>query len=90
MLKITLFGVGCVRHQTLLARLRQAVEELLSEKKLSDTDYELREVDDVEEFIKKGIKNIPLLEINGRFVVNGGPMPDTQDIKRILNEAGRE
>lgn len=88
MLRITLFGVGCTKHQTLLSRTREALEELVLEQILGESEFQLEEVEDIDLFIAKGIVNIPALALNGQLITKG-EVPSTAELKKILAQAAK-
>ncbi|MEM2874889.1 MAG: thioredoxin family protein [Candidatus Hadarchaeales archaeon] len=81
MVKIEVFGSGCLKCMKTEENCRKAVREL-------GIDAEVTHVYDFVEMMKRGITSSPAVAIDGRLVVSGR-VPEVEEIKRLLGEKRR-
>lgn len=79
--KIEVFGAGCLKCLKTEENCRRAVKEL-------GVDAEVVHVYDVAEMLRRGITDNPAVLIDGRMVV-GGRVPDVEEIKKWLRGNGQ-
>ncbi|MBI0583203.1 MAG: TM0996/MTH895 family glutaredoxin-like protein [Methanomassiliicoccus sp.] len=77
-LKIEVFGTGCVNCRQLEKNVRDAVGEL-------GLAIEVIKIEDFETLIKRGITMTPGLAIDGEIVAMGR-VPSVEDVKGMISE----
>jgi len=78
MLKITLFGVGSLKHRQLASNLHAAVESY-------SNGITTEEINDVDSFVTYGVGAIPALAINDT-VLTKGVVPSIDEIKFFIQQ----
>ena len=83
LLKITIFGVGGTKYKAFSAQLQKAIEELVLNKILQESDFSIEEVEDVDYFIQNNILRVPAIAVNGKFITDY-EVPSIEDIKTAI------
>lgn len=76
MRNIKVLGIGSSKYRILMNNLRKAVQEL-------GIDVEIEKIDNVEDFIRFNIVEIPALMIDDQLIAKGYA-PNVEELKAIL------
>lgn len=76
-MKIEILGTGCAKCRLLEANTKAAADKL-------GIEYELEEVTDLSEFVKRGVMMTPALVVDGVVKV-AGRVPPEDEIATLLN-----
>jgi small redox-active disulfide protein 2 len=79
---IEIFGIGCINCERLRKYVQQAVDEL-------GVEAQIVKVEDFEVLIRRGITATPGLAIDGE-IRSMGRVPNAEEIKEMIQEAGKE
>ncbi|MCK6483074.1 MAG: TM0996/MTH895 family glutaredoxin-like protein [Phycisphaerae bacterium] len=78
-MKIEILGTGCAKCDLLEQTARAAADKL-------GVPYQLVHVQDINEFVRRGVIFTPALILDGK-VVAAGKVPAASEISRMLSEA---
>lgn len=76
MRNIKILGIGSSKYRELVSNLAKAIKEL-------NLEVEVEQFEEVEDFIRFNIVEIPTLMIDNQIVVKGS-VPDVEALKAIL------
>ena len=76
MVKIEVFGTGCMKCKRLMKNVETAVQEL-------GIDAEIKKVDDITEIMDRGVMLTPALAVNGEMKFSGR-VADVKELRGIL------
>lgn len=76
MVKIEVFGTGCMKCKRLMKNVEKAVKEL-------GIDAEIVKVDDIVEIMDRGVMLTPALAVDGEMKISGR-VADVKELKEIL------
>ncbi len=74
--RIRVLGTDCPACRRLAGLVRETAEE-------TGLDYDLKEVNDLEELARLGILSVPALEVEGKIVLSGR-VPPKPELKELL------
>jgi small redox-active disulfide protein 2 len=80
-MKIEILGTGCAKCKKLYQLATEVVKEM-------GLEAEVVKVEDLQAMMDRGVMITPALYINGE-AVSAGRIPNKEEIKRMLTEAGK-
>jgi small redox-active disulfide protein 2 len=78
-MKIQILGTGCPKCKKLTELAEAAAKEM-------GLDYEIEKVTDISKILDFGVMSTPGLAVDGKVLLSG-PLPSSDQIKRLLAQA---